>query len=198
MRNCQKLIALLIMSSALFCAPALAKNIDASCRSFPLWEAFQKKYIQQDGRVIDYQVSPGITTSEGQHMPCFLHWLPMTSQDLKTYCNGRKLHLAQGNLGNNLPAWHWGQKADGSWGVIDGNSASDADIWIVYALLEAGRLWKKSDYTKLGLKLLAQITKQEVADVPKLGRMLLPGKSGFKISKPAAGYSTVAITRYKY
>lgn len=51
MRNYQKLTALLALFSALYCLPATAKSIDASCRSFPLWEAFQQKYIQQDGRV---------------------------------------------------------------------------------------------------------------------------------------------------
>jgi endoglucanase len=38
-----------------------------------------------------------------------------------------------------------GQK-DKNWAVIDTNSASDADIWIAWSLLEAGRLWKHPDY----------------------------------------------------
>lgn len=183
MRNCQKFAALFLLLSMLICAPATAKNIDASCRSFPLWEAFQKKYIQQDGRVIDYQISPGITTSEGQAYALFFALVANDQPQFEKLLQWTQLHLAQGNLMNHLPAWRWGLKPDGSWGVIDSNSASDADIWIVYALLEAGRLWQKPDYTKLGLKLLALITNQEVADVPQLGRMLLPGKSGFKISR---------------
>ena len=124
MPNYQKIIALLILSGGLFCSSAVAKNLDASCRSFPLWEAFQKKYIQQDGRVIDYQVKPGITTSEGQAYALFFALVANDQPQFENLLQWTQLHLAQGNLANHLPAWHWGKKADGSWGVIDSNSAS--------------------------------------------------------------------------
>ncbi len=63
--------------------------------------------------------------------------------------------------------------------MLDANSASDADLWIAYNLLEAGRLWKSRRYQTLGTLLLQRIGREEVADIPGLGLMLLPGKVGF-------------------
>ena len=31
--------------------------------------------------------------------------------------------------------------------MLDPNSASDADVWMAYSLVEAGRLWKIPCYT---------------------------------------------------
>jgi endo-1,4-beta-D-glucanase Y len=84
-----------------------------------------------------------------------------------------------GNLHDHLPAWLWGQKDKENWAIIDTNSASDADIWIAWSLLEAGRLWKHPDYTRTGKALLKRIVSEEVVKVPGLGSMLLPGKVGF-------------------
>ena len=59
------------------------------------------------------------------------------------------------------------------------HSASDADLWIAYNLLEAGRLWKSRRYQTPGTLLLQRIGREEVADIPGPGLMLLPGKVGF-------------------
>lgn len=51
-------------------------------------------------------------------------------------------HLGDGRLDDKLPAWQWGHRDnDGTWGVMDLNSAADADLWFVFALDEASRLW---------------------------------------------------------
>lgn len=47
------------------------------------------------------------------------------------------------------------------------------------ALLEAGRLWQTPHYTEVGKALLARIAAEEVATVPGLGPLVLPGKVGF-------------------
>ncbi|WP_459614927.1 cellulose synthase complex periplasmic endoglucanase BcsZ [Bordetella sp. 2513F-2] len=88
-------------------------------------------------------------------------------------------NLAQGDLGAHLPAWLWGRAPDGQWRVLDANSASDADLWIAYALLEAGRIWGVHGYAGLGTRLAQRIARDEVQDIPGLGPMLLPGKTGF-------------------
>lgn len=67
--------------------------------------------------------------------------------------------------------------------MIDKNSASDADIWIAWSLLEAGRLWKAPQYTATGKALLKRIASEEVIKVPGLGLMLLPGNVGFTEEK---------------
>lgn len=72
-----------------------------------------------------------------------------------------------------------GKKSDDQWTVLDNNSASDSDLWIAWALLEAGRLWDTPQYTEVGKALLARIAEEEVATVPGLGPLVLPGKVGF-------------------
>ena len=51
-------------------------------------------------------------------------------------------HLSQNKLkGSHLLAWHWGRDDQGRWGVLDANSASDADLDYAAALLLAHRRW---------------------------------------------------------
>ncbi|MFP4906561.1 glycosyl hydrolase family 8, partial [Paraburkholderia sp. BR14261] len=68
-------------------------------------------------------------------------------------------------------------------GVIDSNPASDADLWIAYTLLEAGRLWNERRYTALGTVMARNIVREETAVLPGLGRTVLPGPVGFTIGK---------------
>jgi endoglucanase len=88
-------------------------------------------------------------------------------------------NLSGGDLTARLPAWQWGQRKDGSWGVIDSNAASDADLWIAYALHEAGQLWQAHEYTTLAGQLAASIMREETAEIPGLALTLLPGPTGF-------------------
>ena len=92
-------------------------------------------------------------------------------------------NLADNDLGAHLPAWLWGKDKDGQWKKLDANSASDADVWIAYSLIEAGRLWSDQKYTRLGRAMLAMIAKNEVASLPDFGPMLMPGPAGFQHDK---------------
>jgi endoglucanase len=92
-------------------------------------------------------------------------------------------NLAQGDLTAHLPAWLWGRKDDGQWAVLDSNPASDADMWIAYALGEAGRLWNVRRYTALGALVARRIAVEETDFLPGLGRTLLPAPVGFHPAK---------------
>jgi endo-1,4-beta-D-glucanase Y len=139
--------------------------------------------VQADGRVIDYSTPTQQTTSEGQSYGMFF---ALVANDRATF--DRLLDWTRTNLAGNqfdaqnlrLPAWQWGRKPDGSFGVLDPNSASDSDLWIAYDLLQAGRLWREASYTKLGEALAEQIVSKEVTSLPGLGPMLLPGPQGFQ------------------
>ena len=61
-----------------------------------------------------------------------------------------EVNLAQGDLTLHLPAWYWAKDSSGKWKVQDPNSASDADVWMAYTLLEAGRLWNSPRYSDHG------------------------------------------------
>lgn len=163
------------MMAALMLAAA---NVSAAC-NWPAWAQFRQAYVSEGGRVIDPSDARKITTSEGQSYALFFALAANDRATFNRLLTWTQDNLAQGDLRQHLPAWLWGQKDGESWTVLDTNSASDADLWITWTLLEAGRLWKAQNYTDIGKALLQRIAKEEVAKVPGLGSMLLPGKVGF-------------------
>jgi endoglucanase len=92
-------------------------------------------------------------------------------------------NLCAGQLGDRLPAWLWGLRADGSWGVMDDGPAADADLWIAYSLLEAARFWSAPGYAETGRKLLDQIRRQGIVQAGTVGLVLLPGPMGFELDR---------------
>jgi endo-1,4-beta-D-glucanase Y len=147
---------------------------------WPAWQRFSERFIQADGRVIDLTFD-GKSTSEGQSYALFFALVANRPQQFETLLNWTSANLADGELGGKLPGWLWGKRDDGSWGIKDRNAASDADLWMAYALLEAGRLWQVPRYTTLGKQLLVLVEKQEVVRAGKAGTLLLPGPMGFAL-----------------
>ncbi len=142
--------------------------------AWPLWWSYQQHFLSPQGRVIDLS-RHSMTTSEGQGYALFFSLVADDAREFEHIRAWTEDHLAGGNLAKNLPAWSWGQDAHGAWRVLDQNSASDADLWIAYSLLEAGRLWHHPAYTQTGKALLALIARREVAQAPGLGPVLMPG-----------------------
>ena len=152
-------------------------------RDWPLWEAFYEHFVQADGRVVD-RTADDRSTSEGQVYALFFAVVANQPERFATLLAWTANNLADGDLRKNLPAWLWGQRDDGSWGVIDDNPASDANLWLAHALLEAARLWDTPQYEELGRAVLANVVADEVVDLPGVGKMLLPAREGFA---PEAG-----------
>ncbi|HZR07013.1 MAG TPA: cellulose synthase complex periplasmic endoglucanase BcsZ, partial [Myxococcales bacterium] len=148
--------------------------------SWPLFSRYAEAFVAGDGRVIDRNANDR-STSEGQAYALFFSLVANDRALFDRLLTWTEQNLAQNDLRKNLPAWHWGKRKDGSWGVIDPNSASDADLWLAYDLLEAGRLWSDPRYTGLGKRILANAAAREVAEVPGFGPALLPGPVGFRI-----------------
>lgn len=146
---------------------------------WPLWEQFKQQYISTDGRVVDPYHGENKTTSEGQSYGLFFSLVAKDKAMFAKLLQWTQNNLAAGDLTQHLPAWKWGLNKEKEWTVLDKNSASDADLWIAYDLLEAGRLWNSKHYASLGKKLLQKIMEEEVIEIPGLGKMLLPGKYGF-------------------
>ena len=149
---------------------------------WPEWDSFVSRFVQADGRVIDLTADRK-STSEGQSYALFFALIANQRTQFDTLLKWTSENLAAGQLGNKLPAWHWGLREGGNWGVKDQNSASDADLWIAYTLLEAGRLWKAPTYADIGRKLLAQIRLHETVQAGAAGPVLLPGAFGFALDK---------------
>jgi endoglucanase len=157
---------------------AEAAGAPPTCQRWPLWERYAAQFVAADGRVIDH-TSDARTTSEGQAYGLLFALIADDRARFELLLRWLETNLAQGDLHGNLPAWHWGKRDDGSWGVKDPNAASDADVWTSYALLEAARLWQEPRYRELGMALAKNIATQEVAQAAGLGTVLLPGPEGF-------------------
>src|SRR5258707_15609965 len=109
-----------------------------------LWKSYSAAFMDNQIRVIDHDAGDR-TTSEGQAYAMFFALVANDRPRFDGLLRWTEINLASGDLTQHLPAWLWGRDAKtNQWGVLDANSASDADIWMAYSLVEAGRLWDDS------------------------------------------------------
>lgn len=165
------------------CTSALLLTVTAACSAapptgWPAWEGFKSAFVSEDGRVIDRSQEDLRTVSEGQSYALFFALVAQDKKAFDSILNWTENNLSAGDMGKQLPAWIWGKQGD-TWGVIDSNSASDADLWIAYALLEASRVWCKPAYADKARALGNLILSKESIDVNGLGLSILPGHTGF-------------------
>ncbi|VTU33916.1 Endoglucanase precursor [Variovorax sp. PBS-H4] len=170
-RRCLAALALSPLAVAL---PGAVHPTTGPCLPIGDWTGFAERHIQRDGRIIDFDTPEHHSTSEGQSYGLFFALVHNDRPAFDRILQWTDANLAGGRLAQRLPAWRWGRKPDGQWGVLDDNPASDSDLWIAYALLEAGRLWNHPAFRSLGRDVLARAAREEVAHLPGLGRMLLP------------------------
>ncbi|WP_414629732.1 cellulose synthase complex periplasmic endoglucanase BcsZ [Burkholderia oklahomensis] len=169
-----------IATSASPAAKSVRASAAACTPSWPRWDRFKRDFMSADGRVIDVGSADERTVSEGQAYGLFFALVANDRPAFDALLHWTEHNLAQGDLAAHLPAWLWGRAADGAWRVLDANAASDADLWITYALLEAGRLWRERSYTARGALLAKRVLDDETAMLPGLGLVLLPGPTGFR------------------
>ncbi|MCK6552606.1 cellulase [Myxococcota bacterium] len=166
------------LTLALVPAVPVPRDRSASAKAaWPDWQAYSKAFITADGRVVDRDAADR-TTSEGQVYAMFFALVADDRGSFERLLRWTDDNLAAGALGARLPAWHWGRTHDG-WRVVDDNSASDADLWLAYVLLEASALWGEPRFEALGRDVLAELRRRAVVDVAGLGPVLLPGERGF-------------------
>lgn len=175
MKGCRVIVlGVLLAVSALM----LPGPVSGSPSRWVLWDQYRNCCIQPDGRVVDHGRGD-VTTSEGQAYALFFAIVDNDPVLFARLLRWTGDNLSRGNLSRHLPAWLWGRKKDGSWGVIDKNSATDADLWLSYDLIEAGILWHRPAYRRLGVRLARLAAKKEFADLPGLGPFPLGGRIGF-------------------
>ena len=151
------------------------------CRAqqpWPLWEHYTARFLDPQGRILDRSAQDR-TTSEGQAYALFFALVDNDRAHFDKILNWTEVNMAGGDLTLRLPAWNWGKADDGSWKILDTNPASDANLWMAYTLMEAGRLWHNTRYANLGEVMAARIAHTEVVFVPGAGTVLIPGPQGF-------------------
>jgi len=177
------LLVRMIFFLLLLVSGLVSANDDIACHSWSLWQSFKHGFMSDDGRIIDPSTPQQHSTSEGQSYALTFALIDNDRVAFEKILAWTEKNLAKGDLTAGLPAWQWGKKTDGSWGVLDTNPAADADLWIAYALLEAGRLWQERKYSVLGTLLAQRILREETQLLPGLGMTLLPAPHGFQLNE---------------
>ena len=142
------------------------------------WRAYRDRFIQADGRVIDRE-DQDRTVSEGQ---AYAMLRAVAINDPETF--NRVFTWADNNLArrddhgeiiDHLWAWKWGQHQDSSWGTLDANFATDADIDAATALILAYQRWGCDTYLQAARPKLADIWEAGTVALPDGQRQLIPG-----------------------
>ncbi|WPN47372.1 cellulose synthase complex periplasmic endoglucanase BcsZ [Pseudomonas sp. P8_241] len=179
LERCARWLSLSALLMAWLLPVTARAESNCSQETWPLWQTFVEHFVQPDGRVLDASTPQRHSSSEGQSYAMFFALVANDRVTFDKLWRWSQDNLAGGDIKTNLPGWFWGLDENGSWRLLDSNSASDADLWFAYALLEAGRLWHVDAYTLAARQILHNVATQEVADLPWLGKMLMPGKVGF-------------------
>ena len=136
------------------------------------WRAYKQLFIAADGRVARPQ-NGNDTVSEGQAYALIYCAL---LDDRATFDRVRawtRNHLSrQAKHGDCLLAWHW---VDGE--VADWNSASDANLDYVLALLLGYRRWSEEQFKEEAVAVASDVLKHETHK-NAFGLTLLPGAWG--------------------
>ncbi len=138
------------------------------------WRSFERRFLLPEGRVVD-NGNRNVSHSEGQGYGLLG---ALRAGEQATF--DRILTWTMNNLkrpSDSLFAWRW--QPETSPNVTDLNNASDGDIYIAWALLEAARIWSNPTYRRMGQAIGRDLLRRCVVQVgPRW--VLLPGAFGFQ------------------
>jgi endo-1,4-beta-D-glucanase Y/4-amino-4-deoxy-L-arabinose transferase-like glycosyltransferase len=123
------------------------------------WQSYVKHFITPDGRVYDPQKANG-TTSEGQGYALLRSVWQGDQSDFARVWAWTRANLQVRS--DSLLAWRYGLRNNGTWGVLDTNTAADADEDTALALIFAGHVWNQPSYSKAGRAMIGDIWAKEV------------------------------------
>jgi endoglucanase len=146
--------------------------------TWELWNAYKRGFLDESGRIVDHDEGER-TTSEAQAYGLFFALVANDRSAFERILQWTQTNLAAGDLTYNLPAWLWGCDPEGRWRILDRNPASDADLWMAYSLIQAGRLWQEPNFIKLGDAIAGNVAERSVLKMPGAGIVLLPAPVGF-------------------
>ncbi|MEO0545401.1 MAG: glycosyl hydrolase family 8 [Pseudomonadota bacterium] len=166
-------LALVISAAAVLPAQALQRPLHGVMRGDPMWEAYKARFITRDGRVID-NANKNISHSEGQG---FAMLLAVAADDPATFA--RLWQFTKSKLGVRKDAlFAWRYQPNRIFKVKDKNNATDGDVLIAWALLEAAEAGFGTVYRSEANMILASARKLIKAD-SAFGLYMRPGAHGF-------------------
>ena len=137
------------------------------------WADYKQRFIAPDGRVMDTG-NNNISHSEGQGYGMLL---AVFHDDEPSFC--RMWEWARKKLGRyDLPLFAWKYDPASTPHVKDDNNATDGDILIAWALLQAGRKWQNSNYLNISRRIRHAVSDNLIKYYADHW-VLVPGLKGF-------------------
>lgn len=162
--------------------PAEFLPLHNSLGSTAAWRSYKARFVTDQGRVVDTG-NGRISHSEGQGYGMLL---AVAAGDRETF--QRVWSWTRANLmvrDDALLAWRW--EPDKRPAIADMNDATDGDILVAWALVEAGEAWSDEGYRLAARRIAVDVARRTVlfrTDGPSL---LLPAMSGFSAEDRADG-----------
>jgi endoglucanase len=140
------------------------------------WQSYRQQFISPEGRVVLPERDGG-TISEAQ---AYALLRAVWAGDESTFFEVYDWTYKNLSRPDHLLSWHWGRQSNGTWGVLDANTASDGDLDYALALALAERRgWQPPpglpDYASAAHEMLAAILAKEVVVLPGGMLLLTPG-----------------------
>ena len=144
------------------------------------WQSYCRHFIKSDGQVIIPEEGGGAISEAQAYALLRAVWASDAAVFNLVYSWTYKKISRDRAHGDSLLAWRWGRLPDGSWGVVDANSATDGDLDYALALvLAAKKGWRAPpnlpDYREESRRVQAAILAREVVPLPEGDLLLTPG-----------------------
>lgn len=157
--------ALFLLISALIFSPFTHAN-DA-------WEIYKARFLMPDGRIIDTG-NNNVSHTEGQG---FSMLMAVANNDRKTF--DQLWNWTNKNLRNPVSGlFYWRYNPASAQPISDKNNATDGDVIIAWALLQAEARWKVSKYGRLSDEITQALMAKSIIDYAGY-KVMLPGNEGF-------------------
>ena len=101
------------------------------------WQSYCRHFIKGDGQVIIPEEGGGAISEAQAYALLRAVWAKDETVFDRVYAWTYKNLSRVRAHGDSLLAWRWGRLPDGSWGVLDANSATDGDLDYALALVLA-------------------------------------------------------------
>ncbi len=167
------LFAAMMALAPLLEARAATRPMAGTLANEPLWPAYRDRFIKGSGRVVD-NANKNISHSEGQG---FALLMAVAAEDRETFARiwaftKKELMVRD----DNLVAWRWAPGFGRN--VTDKNNATDGDLLISWALLEAANAGFSNVYRTEAKRILSDLRRLVHKDA-KTGLWMRPGIWGF-------------------
>lgn len=138
------------------------------------WEQYKARFMLPDGRIIDTG-NNNVSHTEGQGFAMLLAVYNNDRLSFDKLWQWTRTHLYRKDIG--LFSWRYEPGLPDP--VADKNTATDGDIFIAWALLEADKKWGNRDYHFASAGIQKALLRHTLVSYAGY-QVLLPGVSGFK------------------